>query len=162
MHASRSALEEASMNHHRMTIHGLMLAGVLGLCACSLAQTKSSSTTTMTARLSGASEVPPTPATGSGTLQATLDKSSRVLTWVLTVSDLSGPPTAAHFHGPAAAGENAGVAVPIQVGVKSPDNGAVTLSSAQVDDLMAGKWYVNVHTAANPNGEIRGQVMIGP
>jgi hypothetical protein len=119
------------------------------------------STSTLTARLSGAGEVPPTIGNGSGELQATLDKQTRVLTWSLAVAGLSGPVTAAHFHGPAVSGENAGVAVPMAVGLKSPDNGAVTLSTAQMEDLLAGKWYVNVHTATNPNGEVRGQVMIG-
>ncbi|MGN6102228.1 MAG: CHRD domain-containing protein [Devosia sp.] len=36
--------------------------------------------------------------------------------------------------------------------------GHATLTAAQVADLEAGKWYFNVHTAKNPNGEIRGQV----
>jgi hypothetical protein len=63
----------------------------------------------------------------------------------------------AHFHGPAEPGKNAGVAVPF----KDPASGAegsATLTDAQAADLMAGKYYINVHTAANPGGEIRGQV----
>ena len=43
----------------------------------------------------------------------------------------------------------------------SPIEGQATLSPAQVADLMAGKWYANVHTAANKGGEIRGQIMPG-
>ena len=61
------------------------------------------------------------------------------------------------FHGPALACANAGVAVPL----KDPASGSkdtVALTDAQIADLEAGKWYVNVHTAANPGGEIRGQV----
>jgi hypothetical protein len=64
----------------------------------------------------------------------------------------------AHFHGPAEPGKNAGVAVPIP-GTASPMNGSATLTDAQAADLMAGKWYVNVHTAENKGGEIRGQVL---
>jgi hypothetical protein len=153
---------ERPMTQFRLAINGVVLAGLLGLlCASGQAQMSTPSTSALTARLSGASEVPPTIGSGSGLLQATLDKQSRVLTWSLAVAGLSGPVTAAHFHGPAAPGENAGVAIPIAAGLKSPDNGVVTLSTAQVEDLLAGKWYVNVHTAANPNGEVRGQVMLG-
>jgi CHRD domain len=146
----------------RVAIPSVALAALLGLCAISQAQMSTPNSSTMTAQLSGASEVPPTTGSGSGTLQATLDKQTRVLTWSLTIAGLSGPPTAAHFHGPAMAGGNAGVASPMVVGLRSPDNGVVTLTAAQMEDLLAGKWYVNVHTAANPNGEIRGQVMVGP
>jgi len=159
---------ESLMTPLRIAIHGFVLTGLLGLFANSSAQMTNPGTSAMaspqasnlTARFSGASEVPPTAGSGSGTLQATLDKQTRVLSWSFTFSGLSGPPTAAHFHGPAMPGENAGVAIPIAVGLKSPDNGLVTLTMAQVEDLLAGKWYLNVHTAANPHGEIRGQVMI--
>ena len=40
----------------------------------------------------------------------------------------------------------------------SPATGSATLTDAQAADLMAGRWYVNIHTAANRGGEIRGQV----
>jgi hypothetical protein len=43
--------------------------------------------------------------------------------------------------------------------VESPIKGSAALSPAQVADVLAGKWYVNLHTAANPGGEVRGQVM---
>jgi hypothetical protein len=150
------------MHPFRHLIHGTLIAGLIAFGTGVMAQTLPGNTTSLRARLSGASEVPPTQSIAKGNLQATLDKNTRVLTWTLSVSGLSGPPTAAHFHGPAAAGENAGVAAPISVTGQPTDNGAVTLTSAQMDDLLAGRWYVNVHTAANPNGEIRGQMMIGP
>ena len=146
----------------RHAIHGTLVAGLIAFGACTTAQTTTGNTASLTARLSGASEVPPTQSNAKGNLQATLDKNSRALTWTLQVSGLSGPPTAAHFHGPAAAGENAGVAVPITITGQPTDNGVVTLTTAQMDDLLAGRWYINVHTAGNPNGEIRGQMMIGP
>ena len=60
--------------------------------------------------------------------------------------------------GPAAAGANAGVAVAIPNATSSPAEGSATLTDAQAADLTSGKYYVNVHTAANPGGEIRGQV----
>ena len=150
------------MSLFRHAAHGALVAGLIAFGACTTAQTTSSHTASLTARLSGASEVPPTPSNAKGNLQATLDKSSRVLTWTLQVSGLSGTPTAAHFHGPAAPGENAAAAAAITVTGQPTDNGVVTLTAAQMDDLLAGRWYVNVHTAAHPDGEIRGQMMIGP
>ncbi|MBV9537373.1 MAG: CHRD domain-containing protein, partial [Acidisphaera sp.] len=90
---------------------------------------------------------------------ATLDTSTKTLTWDSTYSGLTGPATMAHFHGPAAPGANAGIVVPWQNPVSSPVHQSKTLTDAQISDLEAGKWYANVHTAANPAGEIRGQMM---
>jgi hypothetical protein len=113
----------------------------------------------MKATLDGKSEVPPNASAGTGTADIDYDPATRKLSWTLTYSGLSGPATAAHFHGPAEAGKNAGVAVAIPNATASPAEGSATLTDAQAADLMAGKYYVNVHTAANPGGEIRGQVM---
>ncbi|WP_407180133.1 CHRD domain-containing protein [Bradyrhizobium sp. STM 3562] len=110
------------------------------------------------ATLDGKSEVPPTTSTGTGTADIDYDPASKKLSWTLTYSGLTGPATAAHFHGPAEAGKNAGVAVAIPNATSSPAKGSATLTDAQAADLEAGKYYVNVHTAANPGGEIRGQV----
>lgn len=109
------------------------------------------------AHLDGAHEVPPKQVGGTGELTATLDTASKKLTYTLTYSGLTGPASAAHFHGPAAPGKNAGVQVPIKP-PESPAKGTVTLTSEQVSQLEHGQWYVNVHTKANPGGEIRGQV----
>jgi len=64
------------------------------------------------ATMSGKSEVPPTTSSGNGDVLATLDTSTKKLNYTITYMGLSGPATAAHFHGPADAGANAGVAVP--------------------------------------------------
>ena len=153
-----TTLNRSRMPLERFGVLAVMLVGLLSFGMDAAAQSAASTTATLTARLSGASEVPPTPSNASGVLQAALDKQSRMLTWTMSLQGLSGPATAANFHGPAMPGENAAPAVPIALGA---NNGSVTLTSAQVDDLMAGRWYVSVQTAANPNGEIRGQVMIG-
>ena len=112
------------------------------------------------ATLTSASEVPPKTSAGNGDMLATLDTATKTLTYTLTFENLTGPATAAHFHGPAAAGTNAGVLVPIGNNPTSPAHGTAKLTDPQIADLEAGKWYVNVHTAANPGGEIRGQVMV--
>ena len=114
------------------------------------------------ATLSGAQEVPPTSSKGSGLATATLD-SDGTFHWDVAYGGLTGPATAAHFHGPAAPGTNAGVVV--NIGGPTPGNpmqGSAHLNTTQIADLVAGRWYVNVHTAANPNGEIRGQVVAAP
>ena len=108
--------------------------------------------------LDAKSEVPPNASTATGTADIDFDPATKKLTWKLSYSGLSGPATAAHFHGPAEVGKNASVAVPITNAGSSPVEGSATLTDAQAADMMAGRCYVNVHTAANPGGEIRGQV----
>src|ERR1700730_13539199 len=113
------------------------------------------------ATLTPAAEVPPTDSKGSGALTASYDTATKKLTYSATYKDLSGPAVAAHFHGPADAKTNAGIVVPVAGARASPLKGEATLTDAQAADLAAGKWYFNVHTAANKGGEIRGQVMKG-
>ncbi len=109
------------------------------------------------AKLDGASEVPANDSKGTGKAKLVYDTDSKKLTYTITYKDLSGDALAAHFHGPADPGANGGIEAPITVG-KSPIKGDATLTDAQAADLAAGKWYVNIHTKANPGGEIRGQV----
>jgi CHRD domain-containing protein len=111
------------------------------------------------ATMDGKSEVPPVAGNGSGDVLATLDTNTKKLSYTMTYMGLSGAATAAHFHGPAAAGANAGVAVPIGTNPQSPATGSVQLTDDQIKDLEAGRWYANVHTEANKGGEIRGQMM---
>jgi CHRD domain len=111
-----------------------------------------------TVMLDGASEVPPTTSTGKGTADIDYDAATKKLSWKVTYSGLTGPATAAHFHGPAEPGKNAGVAIPIPNIGTQPAEGSATLTDAQAADFTAGKYYVNIHTAANPGGELRGQV----
>lgn len=129
----------------------LLVAGLCALSLPALAQTK------YQAQLSGTQEVPPKQSGGAGTAMATLDGDK--LTYEVTYSGLSGPATAAHIHGPAEAGANAGVLIPF-ANPASPIKGTATLTAQQLTDLKAGKEYVNVHTQQNPAGEIRGQLKV--
>ncbi len=111
-----------------------------------------------TAKLDGASESPATTSKGTGKATLKYNDATKKLTYTITYKGLSGDAVAAHFHGPADAGANGGVELPITVG-PSPIKGEATLDDAKAADLAAGKWYVNIHTAGSPAGEIRGQVM---
>jgi hypothetical protein len=110
-----------------------------------------------TATLDGGQQNPPVTTKGKGTATFTFDTAKKKLSWNVKYSGLSGPATAGHIHGPAAMGENAGPVIPFKK-LKSPIKGSETLTDAQAADLEAGKYYVNVHTAANKDGEIRGQI----
>jgi len=112
----------------------------------------------MKLNLSGASEVPPNDSKATGTADVNYDTASKMLTWKVTYSGLTGPATMAHFHGPAEPGKNAGIMIPFK-DVASGAQGSATLTDTQATDLMAGKMYINVHTAAHPGGEIRAQVV---
>lgn len=109
------------------------------------------------ADLSGASEVPPVTSAGKGSATASLDTATKMLTWTVTYSGLT--PTAAHIHGPAAPGANAGVLVPLgNPPFPNPIKGSATLTDAQISDLEGGQTYINLHTADNKGGELRGQL----
>ena len=110
------------------------------------------------ADLKGANEVPLNASPASGKAVATLDTGTRLLTWTVTYADLTGPALGAHFHGPSEPGKNAGIVLPFKT-VQSPIEGTATLTENQAADLLSGKWYANIHTAANPGGELRGQMM---
>jgi hypothetical protein len=134
------------------------LLATLGLVACGTASM--GNTVSVGATLSAANEVPSNASTGSGTLDASFNKETSVLSYTVSYSGLTGPAKAGHFHGPASATTNAGVALPFVGSLDSPIKGSATLTAAQAADLLAGKWYVNLHTAANGGGEIRGQALV--
>ncbi len=115
------------------------------------------------ARLTGSQEVPAVDTTASGSARVYLNADKTVATVQVTTSGLSGPITGAHIHS-GIAGANGDVvkSLDIQGNVltatwRTNDN-VTPLTADLINDLMNGGLYINVHTAANPNGEIRGQL----
>lgn len=138
------------------------LFAAFGLGAIAAMPAMAAMAETVTAKLAATNEVPANPSTGMGTLEGSFDKQTKMLNWTVTYSGLTGPVKAGHFHGPAMAGQNSGVALGFTGSVDSPIKGTATLTDAQAADLLAGKWYVNLHTAAHAGGEVRGQVVVAP
>jgi len=99
-------------------------------------------------------------ATGSGSGIVTYNSVTKVLSWNITFSGTQGTVNLAHFHGPAAPGTPAGVQVLIPGPYVSPLIGSsAPLTATQESQLLAGLWYINIHTTHSPAGEIRGQVV---
>ena len=140
----------------------IIRSGLIGLALTAFLSAGSvvvAETVTYKAVLNAQSQPTPNDSKGTGTAEVTYDTTSKTLTWTITFDGLTGPATAAHFHGPAAPGANAGVALLIDNNPTSPAKGTATLTDAQAADLQGGRWYINIHTAANRGGEIRGQVV---
>ena len=129
---------------------------------------------TFTATLTGPAEVPPvtTDATGSAGFTVTRSTGTPVVTTVAysaTVTGLSGDATVAHIHGPADVNTSADIIVPLTVTATGTSGqiiaGSFTTTgnaNVSIDSLVVllrnGNSYINIHTAANPTGEIRGQI----
>lgn len=117
----------------------------------------------LSARLSGAQEVPANTSAARGTFEGIFDPFSRVIAFRFEYSGLTANATASHFH-IGAAGTNGGVTLDFvsqgfQTGDKSGEYVKVlTLTQAQADALIAGRIYVNIHNPSFPGGEIRGQI----
>ncbi|HYZ25062.1 MAG TPA: CHRD domain-containing protein [Rhodopila sp.] len=137
-----------------MVGRSLVLAGMMVFAAGAA----SAATARYHATLSPTSEVPPSNSTGKGEANATLDTATHELTYDVTFSGFTSDVTAAHIHGPAAEGKNAGVEVPLGNAPKSPIHGSAKLTPEQERQLESGEMYVNVHTKNHPSGAIRGQL----
>ncbi|MET0243486.1 MAG: CHRD domain-containing protein [Flavitalea sp.] len=114
--------------------------------------------------IAGSQEVPAKTSSASGTLDVSYNKVSKMLTFTVNYKDLTGAATGAHIHGVAARGSNAGVKYdfhhlfPTTVSGTFTNTVAVDGTSLKEDSLLSGYYYVNIHTATNPGGEIRGQI----
>jgi hypothetical protein len=149
----------------RRSVLSLAVGSAAGAVLVASAQPTYAAGTTYKTTMDAKSEVPPTTSNGTGTASVTYDPATKTVTWEGQFSGLSGPATAAHIHGPAEPGKNAGVIVPLsQQGTPftSPFKGSATLAddkaAALAAALSSGQAYVNVHTDANKGGEIRGQL----
>jgi hypothetical protein len=165
----------------RRSILGYGIRGIVSFVVLATTSGTRAETTEFKTDLKGSNQVPPSQTAGTGTLTATYDSATRRLSWKGSYSGLSGPPTAAHIHGPAATDTNARLVFWISENIgqcsegecksnsdsralplTSPFEGSATLTDAQAADLMAGMYYVNIHTDAYPRGEIRGQLVKSP
>jgi hypothetical protein len=144
-----------------MKIAKSVFRAVVTVCALTLVSVAAhAATINLKADLKASAEVPPKDSAGTGSLTATLNTDTNELSYHIEFSGLTGPVAAAHFHGPAAEGANAKPQLPIKgTPITSPVDGKATLTAEQAKELVDGKWYFNLHTAANPGGEIRGQVV---
>jgi hypothetical protein len=147
--------EETTMN---LTGHSIRVAGLSLAAALAFSLPASAEELKMTATLDGAQQNPPVTTDGKGTAALIYDTDTKALAWTVEYSGLSGAAAAGHIHGPAAKGANAGVAVPFEGAIESPIKGSATLTDDQAKALMDGMMYVNIHTAAHKDGEIRGQI----
>jgi hypothetical protein len=146
----------------------LALAALLGIAGCAHhpmghdTMAKPSNVQVYTATLTAAEEVPPAAESqGKGTAEVQINTSTNEISWKVTYSGLTGPATMGHIHGPAGKGANAGVIVPFpDVAGKNSSEGKAKITQAQYGDLAAGLYYVNIHTAKYPGGEIRGQLAL--
>lgn len=113
--------------------------------------------------------VPPARGDGGGSAEVSLMIESRVLEWSIHYARLSGVPIAVGFFGPAGKGQVGTLQIPIArekidaAAVEDTEGhalrGKAVLSPAQMEDLIAGRWYVNVSTSAQPAGEVRAQLL---
>lgn len=141
-------------------IRSMLTAGLLAVAVAGCGEMRPSQKVDIyEATLSGSEEVPPVATSARGQGEFQLNRATNELTWKVTYSGLSGPPTGGHIHGPAGPGQNAGVLVPFTGDLNAqPIHGEKQLTPQQVADLTAGRLYANLHTAAHPGGEIRGQL----
>lgn len=115
----------------------------------------------LAAQLTGADEIPPVTSTASGTFEGLYDTKSKRLSWTISYSGLSGPMTRVDLHGPADLGSHGSIRLRIPSGASPMKGAAVLIKPSQRsfdEELMKGLFYVNVHTKAHPDGEIRGQI----
>jgi hypothetical protein len=146
-----------------MTKNRTILALITAFAFLLISHTPSrAETIKLTADLKGSEETPPTTTTGSGTFKGVYDTKTKKLSWTISYSGLTGPVTRADFHGPASAGAYGSIKVSV-IANHSPIEGSASLtepSEKPLDELLlSGNFYINLHTVAHPNGEIRGQIL---
>ena len=127
------------------------------LCAGAFSPSSALDETVYNCLLTGLQEVGPnaSPAIGGG--QFLIDTDANTVTYHISFTGLVAAETAAHIHGFTDPGVNAGVLVGLPAG--NPKIGVWAYAEADEAGILAGKTYVNIHSAAFPAGEIRGQIV---
>jgi hypothetical protein len=138
----------------RLVIVTLSVLGVLAIAAgCKPALTP----TTFEVTLSGANEVPANASTAVGSANVTVVGNRLAIDGAWDGFDIVDP--GAHVHGPAAAGVNAGILFELAYdNAARTFEGTFTMNADQMAYFLAGELYINLHSAAFPGGEIRGQI----
>jgi hypothetical protein len=147
----------------------LKLTAILSFIIISIASCKQDLNTTIISKkdvvLDGSQEVPAKPSAANGTMDYSYNRSTRTLTYTVRWNSLTGVPVGMHIHGSAGAGYNAPI---VQNFSGYPSSQTGTYSGTffvdglvvKEDDLLRGGYYLNIHTATNTGGEIRGQIIL--
>ena len=125
--------------------------GLLTACSKKEDAQPAATTTNLTATIDGSQQMPANNSTATGTFAGIYDSSNKQLTYTVTYKGFT--PTIAHIHLSA----TGAVAIPF-ANLTSPITGTVTLSNDQATQLLNNGMYVNMHSAAFQNGEIRGEI----
>jgi hypothetical protein len=118
-------------------------------------------TYSLSGNASGSQEVPAVTTSATGSLSGSYNSATNTLNYNITWTGLSNVVSGIHFHGPALVGAEAGVIHGLTIttnGVAGTSTGSLIIADSTESHLLAGKLYYNIHTALNPDGEIRGQV----
>jgi len=140
-----------------------LLTGLVAATACKRTEPTPDPGPPIIGYLDGTQQVPMVTTAARGTITGTFDKASSIFKYSVTYSGLT--PLGAHFH-TGAPGANGPIAIELpknnaaKDGYVSPIEGAFILSAANATALLSNGIYVNLHTTAYPNGEIRGNITI--
>jgi hypothetical protein len=123
--------------------------------------TGGSSTVNYNMALSGANEVPANPSTATANVTVSLNRTTGAVTVTGNFSGITSGATAAHIHGPAAVGAIGPVLVPLTVpqAASGSVTGTANMTSPQMNDMLNGMTYVNIHSNDFPDGELRAQIV---
>ncbi|MBC8054274.1 MAG: CHRD domain-containing protein [Sphingobacteriaceae bacterium] len=119
-----------------------------------------------TVQLSGAQEVPLNNSLGTGTAQVIFDPTPKTIAYTITwhLGNDAATTTNMHFHGAEDGSDTKSSAVTIGItGFSTSHTGTISgvtraLTDAEVNQLLAGKWYINVHSSTVGSGELRGNI----
>ncbi len=144
------------------TVFGLLASSALVFTSCDKEDDVNNDVKySLSGNATGSQEVPAVTTSATGSLSGKYNATTNLLEYDIDFTGLSGTVSVAHFHGPALAGVSAPPVIDLSIttnGVNGKLKGSSTLHDTMEAHLLSGRLYYNIHTAANPNGEIRGQV----